>query len=142
MGISRTELKVTIAKLIEVAYSKDKGLTTSIMRSKGPFKLEVDQDGKATLTGTVGAVSFSGTPTLEKIGANIKAVSVSFTRGKGSKVDYHAEFDLKVAKIGVSGGFDIEELIFSCSGLLCKAARALKGRHQLYELELQRIMGH
>lgn len=142
MDVTRTELKVTIAKLIEVAYSKDKGMTTKIVRSKGPFRLEVDQDGNARLWGTAGMLTFSGGSTLDKIGANIRNVSVSFSSGGGSKIDYRAEFDLKVAKIGISGGFDIEELITSCSGLLCKAARAMKQRHQLYELELQKIMGH
>jgi len=142
MDVSRTELKVTIAKLIEVAYSQDKGVTSKIVRSKGPFRLEVDQDGNARLSGVAGTLTFSGATTLDRIGANIRAVSISFSSVGGSKVTYHAEFDLKVAKIGVSGGFDVEELITSCSGLLCQAARAMKRRHQLYELELQKIMGH
>jgi hypothetical protein len=47
-----------------------------------------------------------------------------------------------VAAISVSGSFDIEQLILSCSGLLCKAARALKERNRAYDFELQRIMGH
>ena len=42
MSMTRSEVKITVAKLIEVAYSKDKGLTTKIMEEKGQFKLIVD----------------------------------------------------------------------------------------------------
>lgn len=142
MSITRGEIKVTIAKFIEAAYSEDKGLTAKIVATKGPFKLTVDADGKGTLSSTAGNVTFSGSPVLDKAGANIKMVSVTFSPAEGREVKYHATFDLKVAKLSVSGGFDLEELITSCSGLLCKAAKAMKGRHQAYELELQRIMGH
>jgi len=34
---TRAEVKVTIAKLLEVAYSKNKGITTKIIRKKGNF---------------------------------------------------------------------------------------------------------
>ncbi|WP_278248886.1 hypothetical protein [Phytopseudomonas dryadis] len=36
--------------------------------------------------------------------------------------------------------FDLEALITACSGLLCQAARVMKGRHKAYERELERIM--
>ncbi len=49
---SRVEVKVTIAKLVELAYSKDKGMTTKIVRKKGNFKLTVDQDGNGVLSGS------------------------------------------------------------------------------------------
>ena len=55
-------------------------------------------------------------------------------------VGYTATFDLKYIKLSVSGSFNLEELITSCSGLLCRAARSLKGRHQAYDLELKKIM--
>ncbi len=142
MNPTRTELKVTIAKLLEVAYSQDKGLTTKIVRAKGAFKLTVDQNGNARLTGKLGAVSFSGSDTLDKIGANIKFVNVSFSNGGSGNIKYTAMIDIKSAKIAITGNFNIEKLITSCSGLLCKAARALKGRHHAYDMELQRIMGH
>lgn len=54
MDIKRTEAKITIAKLIERAYSKDKGMTVKIMAQKGSAKLTVDQNGKATLSGSAG----------------------------------------------------------------------------------------
>ncbi len=39
MSTRHSEIKLTIAKLIEVAYSKNKGLTTSIMLDAGFIKL-------------------------------------------------------------------------------------------------------
>lgn len=142
MDFKRTEAKITIAKLIELAYSKDKGMTVKLMAQKGGAKLTVDQDGNATLSGSAGILTFSGTPVLEKIGAKIKRVSVSFEHKEGMKVDYTATFDLEYIKLSVLGDFDLEALITSCSGLLCQAARALKGRNQAYDMELQRIMGY
>ncbi len=68
MDLKRTEAKITIAKLIELAYSKDKGMTVKIMAKKGNAKLTVDQNGNATLSGSVGILTFSGTPVLEKAG--------------------------------------------------------------------------
>lgn len=142
MDFKRTEAKITIAKLIELAYSKDKEMTVKLMAQKGGAKLTVDQDGNATLSGSAGILTFSGTPVLEKIGAKIKRVSVSFEHKEGMKVDYTATFDLEYIKLSVIGDFDLEALITSCSGILCQAARALKGRNQAYDMELQRIMGY
>ncbi len=142
MTPTRSELKITIAKLLEVAYSKDKGVMTKIVQSKGPFKLTVDQDGNARLSSKLGILNFSGSLVLDKIGANIKYVTINFSHGGGNVVNYEAIIDLKVAKIAISDNFDIVELITSCSGLLCRAARALKGRHHAYEMELQNIMGN
>ncbi|HEY9098448.1 MAG TPA: hypothetical protein VIN38_06235 [Thiobacillus sp.] len=142
MDFKRTEAKITIAKLIELAYSKDKGMTVKLMAQKGGAKLTVDQDGNATLSGSAGILTFSGTPVLEKIGTKIKRVSVSFDHKDGMKVDYTATFDLEYIKLSLLDDFDLEELITSCSGLLCQTARALKGRSQAYDMELQRIMGY
>lgn len=141
MNMTRSEVKITVAKLIEVSYSKDKGLTTKIMAEKGKAKLVVDQNGQATLTGTAGSLTFSGTPVLSKIGVKIKRVTVNFENKGAMKVGYSATFNLEVISLTVMGDFNLEDLITSCSGLLCRAARALKGRHKAYDMELQRIMG-
>ncbi|UJF22832.1 hypothetical protein [Shewanella sp. OMA3-2] len=141
MNITRSEVKITIAKFLEVAYSKDKGLTTNIMVEKGKAKLVVDQNGNATLSGTAGSLTFSGTPVLNKLGVKIKRVTVDFENKGAMKVGYNATFNLEAISLTVMGDFDLEDLITSCSGLLCRAARALKGRHNAYDVELQRIMG-
>ncbi len=141
MDLKRTEAKITVAKLLELAYSKDKGMTVKIMAKKGNAKLTVDQHGNATLSGSAGSLTFSGSPALEQIGAKIKRVSISFSNQDGMQVGYSATYSLEVISVTVNGDFDLEALITSCSGLLCRAARALKGRHREYDQELQEIMG-
>lgn len=142
MNFDRTEARITIAKFVELAYSKDKGTTLKILAQKGGARLAIDQDGNATLSGSAGMLTFSGAPVLKQIGVKIKRVSISFSNEGGMGVGYVATYDLEYIKLSVSGSFDLEELITSCSGLLCQAARAMNGRHQAYDLELQRIMGH
>jgi hypothetical protein len=138
---SRVEVKITIAKLIELAYSKDRGVTTKIVRKNGSFNLTVDQDGNATLSGSAGILTFKGDTALSGLGAKVKNVSIMFSHGDGNKVTYTAMYSFSsAANIAVSGNLDIEELILSCSGLLCQAARALKGNHASYEMELKKIM--
>ncbi len=141
MSIRRSEVKIAIAKLIELAYSKNKGLTTKIMVEKGPAKLIVDQSGNAKLSSSAGIITFSGSPVLDEIGTKIKSFSISFNNKGNMQVGYTATVNLKIVAMTVVGDFDLEELITSCSGILCKAAKALKGRHHAYEMELQEIMG-
>lgn len=141
MNPKEIELKVTIAKLIELAYSENKGLTTKIIRKMGNFKLTVDQNGQVVLSGGTKYLTFSGDTVLKTIGAKVKRVSVNFTKGEGNQVKYKATFSLEIISMSIGGSFDIEELITSCSGLLCKAAKAMKQRNAQYENELQRIMG-
>lgn len=141
MNPTNSELKVTIAKLIEIAYSTNKGVTTKIVRGKGNFRLTVDQNGQVVLSGSVGVLTFSGEPVLKEIGAKIKRVSVNFTKGENHSVKYQATFSLEIISLSLGGSFDIEELITSCSGLLCKAAKAMRQRNTQYENELQKIMG-
>ena len=117
-------------------------MTVKIMAKKGNAELTVDQNSNATLSGSAGILTFSGTPVLEQMGTKIKRVSVSFSNKDGMIVGYTATFDLEYIKLSVFGDFDLEELITSCSGLLCSAARALKGRHHAYDMELQKIMGY
>ncbi|MGH1439424.1 MAG: hypothetical protein ACRBBR_04870 [Cellvibrionaceae bacterium] len=140
MDLSRVEAKVTVAKLFELAYSKNKGLTAKIVAKKGAAKLTIDENGRAVLSNSMGMVIFSGDPALKKLGAKIKRVNILFSNQDGMNVGYKASFDLGVGKVSVSGSFNLEELILSCSGILCKAARAMKNRHLSYERELERIM--
>jgi len=138
---NQTEVKITIAKLLEVAYSKNKGVTTKILRKKGKFKLTVDEQGNAILSGSMGMLTFKANSALEDLGVKIKNISISFSKGDDNDVRYTAMFIfIGITAISVSGKFNVEELILSCSGLLCIAARALKGRHAAYDMELQKIM--
>lgn len=146
MSLTRSEAKIVVAKLIELAYSKDKGTTVKILAKAGSSTLGVDRNGKATLSGSVGFVTFDGDPVLRHIGAKIKRVNISLNNRAVMGVGYTATFDLAYlglpVSVSVEGRFDLEELITSCSGLLCRAAHAMKGRHDLYERELESVMGN
>lgn len=142
MDFKRAEAKITIAKLIALAYSKDNGMTVKILAQKGSAKLTVDQNGKATLSGSAGRLTFSGAPVLDKLGVKIKRASISFNNMDKMKIGYTATFDLEYIKLSVFGNFDLDELITSCSGLLCRAARAIKGRHRAYDMALRKVMGY
>jgi hypothetical protein len=139
---TNAEVKLTIAKLIEVAYSTNKGMTTKIVMQKGAFRLRLDEEGNAELTSTVGSVQFIGGPTLEKIGVSVRRMSVNFSGNENGDVHYTASVGVKITTFTVSGDFNIVDLITSCSGLLCQAARLLKGRNPAIEAEMQRIMGY
>jgi hypothetical protein len=143
MELTDAEVKLTIAKMIEVAYSEDKGMTTKIALTKGKFKLTVDEDGNAELTGTVGHVRFAGGPTLKKMGLNIGAVNIMFTGDESGDVRFSGGVGVKGGVTAmVSGKFNIVELITTCSGLLCIAARYLKGRSPAVDEQLQRSVGY
>jgi len=143
---NRVQVKITIAKLIELAYSKDKGLTTKIVLSKGNFKLKVSPNGNATISSSAGILTFRGDSALQALGAKIKNVSISFTAGEDNNFSYIAMFSFSgAASISLSGSLNMEKLITSCSGLLCQAARLLQRRNKqnkAREMELQRIMGY
>ena len=63
------ELRLTIAKLVEIAYAENKGLTGKVLLGPEKYRLTVDQDGNAMLTARVGTVRFNGAPALEELGA-------------------------------------------------------------------------
>jgi len=76
------------------------------------------------------------------LGARVKNISIFFSKGNGSDIEYTASFSfIGVAAVSIAGKFNVEDLIFLCSGLLCSAARDLKGRHKAYDMQLQRVMG-
>ena len=141
MSISKSELRVTIAKVIALAYSSDGEMTLKILSEKGSARISVDQNGHATLSGSAGFLTFSGRPALEEVGVKIKRINVNFANHDGMKVGYTAAADLGSIQVSVVGSFDLESMITSCSGWLCQAARALRGRSEVHNRELQRAMG-
>jgi len=86
-------------------------------------------------------LTFKADSALVGLGAKIKNISVYFSKTDGDEVSYTATYNfVGVASISVSGTFNIEKLILSCSGMLCVAARALKRRHEAYDRQLKKIM--
>jgi hypothetical protein len=127
---SEYQLKIKVINLIELAYKSDDKVTVSIVKSKGPFTLKVDQNGNATLSGKAGVVRFAASEEVNKFGIGFKYANIMFFGGNG-KLNYSASFGFdRIGKITFTSFIDVEKLILSCSGLLCQAARLLKNRHK------------
>jgi hypothetical protein len=138
MAPTHFQAKITIGKLIQLAYSERGEATAKIVLSKSCFTLVVDQTGEVTLRGTAGGfVTFNGDPALKGLGFKVKRISIDFTPGDGRSVNYTGTYRFVAGtSISVSGNFDIFEAIKSCSGLLCKAARLIDGSNAEIEQNL------
>lgn len=58
--VDRSKIKISVAKLIEIAYSSDEGLTKKIVLGSDNFKVTVNENGRATLSGSAGTLTFQG----------------------------------------------------------------------------------
>ena len=131
------KLKITIVKLLEVAYSNNEGITTKLVRKAGPFTMRIDEKGKVELSGKMGHFKFDGKPTLEKMGVDLKMASLMFSNGGHNQLNYSAKIKLAAVEFEYSSTLNIEELMLSCSGLLCIAARGMKDRTNQIDRSLQ-----
>jgi hypothetical protein len=66
----------------ELAYKSDDTFTVSIVKSKGPFTLSVDQTGNTTQSGKAGVVRFSASEEVQKFGIGFKYANVTFFGGE------------------------------------------------------------
>jgi len=134
-------LKITVARLLELSYARNEGITTSILREVGPASISVDSNGTATLSGKAGNVTFSAADAVKELGIQIRRVGISMDVNSEGELDYTARFMFAGAlALSVRGTIDVEELILSCSGLLCRAARALKSRTTSTDREFERAL--
>lgn len=120
-SVSSYQLKIKVINLIELAYKENEGVTTSLLKEKGPFTLKVNDRGDATLTGKAGTVRFDVSEEVKQIGLDLKVVSIMFSGGKDGKLHYMASFSfVGGVKVEFSSIIDVEKLILSCSGMLCR----------------------
>ena len=85
-------------------------------------------------------VKFSGKPELDEMGIDLEYGSVMFSNIGNNKLAYTASIKFKsVAKIEYSSVVDVEKLILSCSGLLCRAARGMKNRDRQIDKALEGV---
>jgi len=134
-------LKITVARLLELSYARNEGITASILREVGPASISIDSNGRATLSGKAGKVTFSATEAMKELGIQVRRVGVSMNVNSEGELDYTARFMFAGAlALSVRGTIDVEELILSCSGWLFRAARALKGRTTSVDRELERAL--
>lgn len=134
-------LKITVARLLELSYARNEGVTASILREVGPASIAVDSDGVGTLRGKAGNVTFSATEAVKELGIQVRRVGISMDVNEEGELDYTARFLFTGAlALSVRGSIDVEKLILACSGLLCRAARALKGRTVSTDREIERAL--
>ncbi|GGB21951.1 hypothetical protein [Agarivorans gilvus] len=127
MSEIKTEIKIQIIKLIEIAYSKNDGLTGKLLASSGRFSLAVDDTGVMTLSGKAGAVKMNVSKEMSDMGLDFRYASLYFAPRNNGDIRYTGSVGFKdYASISISSSLNIEELILRCSGLLCIAARLLK----------------
>ena len=139
---SASEVRITVARLLEVAYSRNKGITASLIREVGPVILTVDENGQATLSGKAGRVSFSGKDTLREIGVNAGVFRAMMSVNKSGDLRFNAQLRVGLASVSVGGSIDVEKLITTCSGILCRAARAMQGRPSQVDRQLKEALGN
>jgi len=130
--ISSTEVKIKLLKFIEIAYKTDGEITTAIVKDKGPFTLNVDNKGNASISGKAGVVKFSVTEEIKEYGIDFKYVSVMLSGNKNGIIHYRGTFK-SFLEVSINGFIDVEQLILHCSGLLCIAARALRNRYKMID---------
>lgn len=136
-GSSPYQLKVKVINLIELAYKENEGITTSLIKEKGAFTLKINENGDAVLSGKAGIVRFSAKDEIRQLGLDLKVASIMFSSGQNGKIRYVASFSFFGSiQVEFSSALDIEKLILSCSGLLCRAARLLKNRHKQIDQSL------
>lgn len=136
------EMKLTIARLIELSYRKNEGVTSSLIREAGNVRLTVDQNGNASLSGKAGSTRFSASEATKQLGIAVRRVTVMMSVDDDGNLRYNASFDFPVASVTVRGSIDVEALILACSGLLCRAARLINGRSVQRDRQLQEAMGY
>ena len=134
------EAKIVLAKVLELAYSKNKGLTTKILAKNGYSALSIDDDGRVTLSSSLNILTFSGKPVLDNIGVKLNRFSVTFSNQNKMRIGYTGSVDLTYSSISFSGSLDLESLIKACSGLLCQAANLLSGRKDNLDEALYRAV--
>lgn len=134
------KLQLTVARLIELSYAKNEGLTASIIREVGSAKISVNTDGSATLSGQAGAVTYLASDAIKELGVQASRIGIAMAIDEEGQLEYTARFFIGAMVLTARGTIDVEQLILSCSGFLCRAARALQGRTRTVDAELGRAL--
>ncbi len=140
MAANEIEIKIKMLRFLEIAYRVDEKLTMAIIKDKGPFSLNIDNKGNATLSGKAGNLKFSVNEEIKEYGIDFKYARILFSGNQNGVIRYSLSFGIG-AEIMLSGLLDIENLLLNCSGLLCKAVRAYKFRARMIDKSISISMG-
>lgn len=94
------------------------------------------------LSGKAGTVVFSASEAMQTLGVSVKAITILMRVDGNGAIQYNASFRLGVSTLLVKGSVDVEKLLSTCSGILCRAARAMKGRSAQLDRDLQNALGN
>lgn len=140
--LPKAELRLTVARLLELSYRKDEGITTRLVQEVGNVRLAVDENGKAQLSGKAGSVEFSASKLASELGVSIRRIKVLMSVTDSGDIRYNGSFNLGYASVSITGTIDIDEFLRSCSGLLCYAVRLLEGQKRERDRQLQKALGN
>lgn len=74
---TQSEVRLAVARFIDVAYNTDGEATTRLLKSTGPLTIAVDQHGKASLSGDAGRLTFSVSEALQQLGMQLRVADIS-----------------------------------------------------------------
>lgn len=111
MELRQSEARITIARILELAYSENQELTVKILANSPNPKLTVKGNGKAALADRSQVVSFNALPALEKSRVPIRLISMDFEQIHGMQVSYAAIFNTEEQMLTVNGSFDLEVMM-------------------------------
>ncbi len=131
------KIKITVIKLLEISYSDRKAATLALVGTKGPFQMRIDQNGDVEVSGKKAHFKIKGKPVLDEMGLDLKAGSIMFSNAGDNRLNYTIKAKVGVVDVEYHSMINVEELLLSCSGLLCRAARALKDRTNQIDRSLQ-----
>ncbi|WP_432455871.1 hypothetical protein ACRRS0_10570 [Agarivorans sp. QJM3NY_29] len=138
MSEIKTEIKVQIIKLIEIAYNKNDGLTGKLLASSGRFSMSLDRDGVLQLSGKAGAARINIAKEMSSMGLDFHYASLYFSPRENGDIVYTGTVGSpKIGSIEIVSSLNIEQLILKCSGLLCIAARFLKNPYSKIDSSLK-----
>lgn len=107
MAATELQAKITIAKIIQLAYDTNGDETIRIIHSGDYYSISVDQSGEVRLAGNAGAMSFNGGPALEGLGFKLRRLSVNFSSGDGGRFNYTGTFNFVMgSQLSVSHGYE------------------------------------
>lgn len=121
----RAEARLTLARIISVAYQRDSGFVASLHTQKGPFSVKLSANGEVTLKTETENLTFQASQREKsRIGLRVKRLEATFRQNE-DHFTYSITARLAGLSISVAGAVRLEKLITACSGLLCRAARVI-----------------
>lgn len=118
----RFQAQVAVAKILKFSYDRDSGFVSSLSKDAGPFTLELSQRGEVIISGRSGNLSFSlDEKQRATLGPHVRWFSVRFGVTEAGYLSYGFSGQVGVLTINFSGVVDFDDMLKSCSGLLCNA---------------------